>query len=313
MSTHRLETRVGVPLVLLLLLVAAPGHAQLNTGGSGSNFGTVKLSPGFTPDPHAVSVMSGGDVDVRALALGTGCVGYATSQPDYIVQLSGSSSRLRFFHEGDGDTGLVVNDPNGGWHCNDDSYGGVSPTVDVDAAPAGQYDVWITSYSSGDNISGRLNVTELDRYPGWDEGATALESGGDESNFGRVTLSAGFTPDPRTVTITSGGNLDVRAMDLGEGCVGYATGRPDFIVDLTDESAFLRFFVNADGDTGLVINDPEGSWRCNDDAHGGLNPAVDLRDAPIGQYDVWVTSYSSGENISGTLHVTELESQRPNG
>ena len=310
MSTH---LRAALSVAALSCVLAPSAQAQLSLGGSDSNYGVVKLSPGFTPDPHAVSVMSGGDVDVRALDLGTGCVGFATSRPDYIVQLSGSSTRLRFFHEGDGDTGLLVNDPNGAWHCNDDSYGGVSPTVDVEDAPAGQYDVWITSYSSGDNVSGTLNVTELDRFPGWDSGPTSLEIGGEDSNFGRVSLSPGFTPDPRTVTITSGGSLDVRAMELGDGCVGYATGRPDYIVDLTDGSSFLRFFVNADGDTGLVVNAPDGSWRCNDDSHGGLNPSVDLRDAPRGQYDVWVTSYSSGENISGTLSITELESERPNG
>jgi hypothetical protein len=72
-------------------------------------------------------------------------------------------------------------------------------------------------------------------------------------------------------------------------------------------------FVNAGGDTGLVVNDPSGTWRCNDDSHGGVNPTVDVTNARSGQYDVWITSYSSGDNITGTLNVTELASRRPKG
>ena len=32
---------------------------------------------------------------------------------------------------------------------------------------------------------------------------------------------------------------------------------------------------------------------------------ISLIKASAGQYDIWVTSYSSGESISGTLNVTE--------
>jgi serine protease Do len=315
-----MRTRIVILTLTLAWSITSGARAadaqQLAIGGGDSNYGSVSLSPGFTPDPHSVSVISGGDVDVAGLGLGSGCVGYATRQPDFIVKLGGSSSRLRFYHEGDGDTGLVINDPSGSWHCNDDSYGGISPTVDISGASSGQYDVWITSYSSGDNITGTLSITELDRFPGSATGSSSsssLSAGGTAANYGSVTLSPGFSPDPHTVSVTSGGRLDVAGLNLGSGCVGYATGQPDFIVHLTGQTSLLRFFVNAGGDTGLVVNDPSGTWRCNDDSHGGVNPTVDITNARSGQYDVWITSYSSGDNITGTLHVTELASQRPKG
>ncbi len=300
--------------VAVSLALPAAAHAQLQVGGKASNFGSVTLAPGFTPDPRTVSVVSGGSLDVRDMGLGSGCVGYATSQPDYIVHLSSSSSRLRFYVEGDGDTGLVVNGPRGGWECNDDSYGGVDPTVTFDSAPSGQYDVWVTSYSSGDNISTTLHVTELDRYPGYDGSSSTssarLSIGGSSANFGSVSLSGGFTPDPYQVSVTSGGRLDVRDMGLGSGCVGYATAQPDLIVQYSSAADMLRFYMEGDGDTALVVNGPDGSWHCNDDAYG-LDPTVTLRNPGSGQYDIWVTSYSSDENITGTLSVTELESRHP--
>jgi hypothetical protein len=303
-----------------LLLSVEPAAAQsLLIGGSDSNYGSTWLSPGFTPDPYQVSVTSGGSLDVSAMNLGSGCVGYATSRPDFILHLSGTSGSLRFYNIGNGDTGLVINDASGRWHCNDDSYGSTDPSVTINNAPEGQYDVWVTSYRSSENISSTLHITELDLHPGsgssYDSSSSSssgsygsLIIGGSEAYFGNVTLSPGFTPDPHSVTVTSGGSLDVDDMGLGSGCVGYAAAEPDFILHLSGTSSTLTFYVVGDGDTGLVINDANGRWHCDDDSHSSLNPEVNIRNAPSGQYDVWVTSYSSGESIRGTLYVSELGS-----
>jgi hypothetical protein len=56
---------------------------------------------------------------------------------------------LRFYNIGGGDTGLVINDASGRWHCDDDSHSGLDPEVNIHGAPSGQYDVWVTSYQSG--------------------------------------------------------------------------------------------------------------------------------------------------------------------
>jgi len=303
----------------ILLLSAVPVDAQsLLIGGSDSNYGSTRLAAGFTPDPYQISVTSGGSLDVSAMNLGSGCVGYATSQPDFILHLSSGSSMLRFYNIGSGDTGLVINDASGRWHCNDDSYGTTNPTVTVNNAPQGQYDVWVTSYRSGENISSTLHITELDRHPGSETtsysggssaGSGSLTIGGNDAYFGNVTLSPGFMPDPHSVAVTSGGSLDVSAMNLGSGCVGYATSQPDFILHMSGQSGMLRFYVIGDGDTGLVINDASGRWHCDDDSHSGLNPEVSIYSPPSGQYDIWVTSYQSGESIRGTLYVSELASQ----
>ena len=136
-----------------------------------------------------------------------------------------------------------------------------------------------------------------------------LSIGGNSAHFGVHQVNAGFVPDPKVINITSGGNLNVSTMGYGAQCRGFATSRPDAIVNYTG-GGFLRFFVQAGGDTTLVVNDASGRWHCNDDAVG-TNPMVSISNAPSGQYDVWVGSYRSGEQIRGTLNITELRSQQP--
>ncbi len=136
-------------------------QSGLAIGGNRANFGRRSLSPGFVPDPVNVNVISGGNIDARTLSLGAGCVGFVTRQPDYIINLTGQSSHLRLYVTGQGDTTLLVNTANSRWVCNDDSYGGTNPTVDINNAPPGQYDVWIGSYRADQQVRGQLHITEL--------------------------------------------------------------------------------------------------------------------------------------------------------
>lgn len=137
-------------------------QAGLQVGGRRANFGRRMLRTGFVPDPVNVNIVSGGNINASALGLGTGCVGFVTAQPDFILTLRGTSSNLRFYVTAGSDTTLLVNTANGGWRCNDDSYGGTNPTVNVPNAGPGQYDVWVGSYRAGQQARGQLHITELD-------------------------------------------------------------------------------------------------------------------------------------------------------
>jgi len=127
-------------------------------------------------------------------------------------------------------------------------------------------------------------------------------------HFGSASLEAGFEPDPHTVDMVSGGEVDVDY--LGGECTGYAAIAPDFRLNWDGGSSDLRiFFTAADGgDTTLLINRPDGSWICNDDAPGDtFDPMIVLSDAPDGQYDIWVASYSPGHFVEGELYITERD------
>jgi hypothetical protein len=154
-----------VTRIVALTLAAALWNCAptLTIGGNTANFGGQALSPGFSPDPLSVPVVSGGNIDASRLP--NGCAGWITSQPDYIVHLTGPSHHLRFYALSSADTTLVINAADGSWQCNDDSYGGLNPTVSIAQAPAGQYDVWVGSYQSGVQAQAVLHVTELDYHP----------------------------------------------------------------------------------------------------------------------------------------------------
>jgi hypothetical protein len=149
--------------------------------------------------------------------------------------------------------------------------------------------------------------------------ASESASGGDEldwelpPNFGDVDLTAGFTPDPFSIEVVSGGPID--AAYLGDDCRGFATAAPDFDVRYTAGSqGLLRFYFVADTageDTTLLVNSPDESWHCNDDATDSVNPQVDFDNPESGLYDIWIGSYESGAQVNGTLYVTEVSSNHP--
>jgi len=123
--------------------------------------------------------------------------------------------------------------------------------------------------------------------------------------FGVESLSAGFNPDPHTIDLVSGG--EVAASYLGAGCTGFAAVAPDYRLNWSGNSPELRVFFAAQdgGDTTLLVNLPDGSWVCNDDARDSVNPLVAISDPPEGQYDIWVGSYNAGAYVTGTLNITE--------
>ena len=132
------------------------------------------------------------------------------------------------------------------------------------------------------------------------------------SNFGSTDLAAGFSPDPFTDELISGGPIDVSY--LGDGCRGYATEASDYDVTYSAGGQdLLRFYFVADEveDTTLIINAPDGSWHCNDDAPDTIDPMIDFGSPQSGRYDIWIGSFQADVQASGTLYVTELESNAP--
>jgi hypothetical protein len=108
-------------------------------------YGAVDLAANFSPDPHVVEIVAGGPDAAETLA--SGCVGYLNAaRPDYGVTYSGAGPySLSWFAEGDEDSTLIVQDPNGRWYCNDDyaSASGHNPGLVLDNPVDGYYRVWV--------------------------------------------------------------------------------------------------------------------------------------------------------------------------
>jgi hypothetical protein len=130
-------------------------------------------------------------------------------------------------------------------------------------------------------------------------------------NYGEANLSNGFSPDPYSVGMTTGGPVDVSY--LGGSCAGFATTAPDLRVNFGGGGASLLriYFVGSNGDATLVVNDPYGNFYCVDDSFGTVNPTIDFNNPAGGSYDLWVGSYASNTTISGTMYLTENSGNHP--
>ncbi len=259
-------------------------------------FGAVTLESGFTPDPNTNAITAGGRDDVSGLA--NGCSGFIRGdRPDYQVSFSAGSFRLGVFARSDVDTTLVINDPDGRWHCNDDhsTFGGVNPGLIFDDPVSGRYDVWVGLFSAdGEDQPAELLVTE-GRAP-W------------EPRYGSEALSAGFDPDPVTIEVQAGG-ADA-ASSLSDGCSGFVeANKPDYAVDYQSGEFSMSMFVLGDVDTTLLVRDPNGGWACNDDFSeaGGQNPGLQYGEPADGTYSIWVGAYEQSDTGAEVqLLITEL-------
>ncbi len=131
------------------------------------------------------------------------------------------------------------------------------------------------------------------------------------SNFGTITLATGFTPDPHVEQGTSGAGATGRdASTLDANCRGQIDSTPDHLLVATTAMSNLRIMANSQSDTTLVVHKPDGSYACNDDGDG-LNPVVVIQGAPAGTYQIFVGSYTEGENASYKLGISELDSVTP--
>lgn len=315
MFSKKKINRIMIVLVVLgIMLGAEVAFAQSGLDFTlDPNFGSVNLRAGFSPDPYTKAFTSGGDVDIASYLTGPDCEGYATSAPDFRVNWTGNSQRLSFFFISDGDTTMVINEPDGDWYCADDTGNTFHPDLTFRSPEEGQYDIWIGSFDSDDFVNGTLYVTEGSLDPNSFENSSTNSASSSsprldihlEPNYGTVHLDAGFSADPYMRNITSGGEIDVDYLD-GYICKGFATAEPDLRINWEGEGTQLSFFFMASEDTTLIVNDPYGVWHCADDFSGDVNPYLTFGSPPTGHYDIWIGSYNSGDYIDGRLYITEL-------
>lgn len=123
--------------------------------------------------------------------------------------------------------------------------------------------------------------------------------------YGTVRLVSGFLPDPHTVPVVSGGNIDARSA-LGGNCLGFVAEAPDYRLHFEAGQYALFISVLSEADTTLVVNDPNGNWYCDDDGNGYPNPALWWNNPISGQYDIWIGTYANATYHDATLYISEI-------
>ena len=166
-----------------------------------------------------------------------------------------------------------------------------------------------------------------EHYAAWARAQQMLDPNAD-SNFGGETLRTGFTPDPWSFRLTAGGGrhpvnvADLGMVDAFDGLPcgrSFVTRRPDFHFRFEAGVVFslLRFYVVTQNgsDATMVINQPNGQWRCNDDHNRGWSnptmPVIDFIQPAPGRYDIWVGSFDATAHNEALLYVTELAGNHP--
>lgn len=295
-------------------------------------FLAINPQAGFPLDPFLVSLQGGGPVDASTVA--EQCSGYVTEAPAVAVDYQGEADLLRAFFMSDGDTTLVVQTPDGDFLCNDDTHALLlDPSIVITAPVQGVYNVWVGSVSSQDLTPGFLVFTTHENVMA---GSLALASlvrretpppvlplrqrqiaaaqrladalAGVED---AATLEAGG--DDVTVDVTADGELPVPELLTNDAlCSGLVSLTPSYAFDWSGETETLSLFVEADGDTTLLVRTPDGGLLCSDDANADtLNPLVAISEPAEGRYLVWVGRINPGEAISGVLTITEAADAQP--
>lgn len=139
-------------------------------------------------------------------------------------------------------------------------------------------------------------------------GGAAAQDVSSLPSSGDASLSAGFTPDPYRVRLQTGGLIDA-SQTRGPDCNGFIAEAPDFDLFYNAGALPLIISVNADVDTTLVINAPDGSWQCDDDSGDGLNPSIRFTGPQSGLYNIWIGTYADASREEATLSISELFSE----
>ena len=146
-------------LLAAVVLAASAGSAWAQDWRRAPAFGAVNLSAGFTPDPYVHSVTAGGTLRAETV-LGGGCAGTMANAPDLRINYSAGAFNLTIAGQSSADTTLIVNAPDGSWHCNDD-WQALNPGITFTSPLSGQYDIWIGSYGGGRGIPAQILISEL--------------------------------------------------------------------------------------------------------------------------------------------------------
>jgi hypothetical protein len=270
----------GVSIAFLALESGSstPAPASLVPWGAGET-----LSPTAVPSLGMIDLDATPDpAPVRARAIGGAaapgaCRGSFAAAPQLVLRTAHPTATRIAPTAESGDLTLAIRLPDGRVLCDDDSGGSLNPLLSV-VLPPGDTRVWVGPYSEGGELDARLVVhaRRVDALPG--DGAPtlgAVEGPGGAAHF-EGTLS---TVEP--------------ARQENPGCPGFLPIREQAVIRLRERAA-VRIDASGESDLVLLVREPDGSVKCDDDSGPGSAPRIATILMP-GEHHVLVGSYSQEE------------------
>jgi hypothetical protein len=126
----------------------------------------------------------------------------------------------------------------------------------------------------------------------------------DDLTLATIDLHAGYIMDPYLLPVV--GKSEKAATEVVKGCNGYVSASPNVVVNWSGKSDQLSFFVYTDDDAVLAVQQPDGSFICNDDAGAAtIDPLVTVKNPATGVYRVHVGTARKDQPALGFLAVTQ--------
>ena len=125
---------------------------------------------------------------------------------------------------------------------------------------------------------------------------------------GELTLRTSFSPDPARLEGQAVGVRDVSSYeptDTGP-CAGWVGENPDHYLKLEDRFETLRIEVDAQDDTTLVVEGPDGRFCSDDQQEGNRNPRIQgfFRE---GDYAIWIGTRERGGTADYRIYFSQSE------
>ena len=125
----------------------------------------------------------------------------------------------------------------------------------------------------------------------------------DASLYGeRYTYNSDDLYSEKVLSVTAGGGVDLDTCYNIPG-TGNVIQSPDFSIQYNKTQQYdIRFIVDGQCDTVLLINDANGNWHFDDDSAGDTDPRIMLSNAADGWIDVWIGTYGDS-NCAADLRI----------
>lgn len=162
-TTQGNQPYLGAPVERGYFAGSVTVYYTVRQRSSSDNIAAISLQAGFAPDPHRTPVAAGGNRSASSLR--SGCAGYIGMEPTRQLNWSGASGEIRIYVTSTADTTLLIRDPSGNYHCNDDwTSGDTDPMLRFNNPRAGSYTIWVGKYSRG-TANGVLYISERNLNP----------------------------------------------------------------------------------------------------------------------------------------------------
>jgi heat shock protein HslJ len=316
---------VGTDLELIHIDANIPLHKQLAIPviTEQKAYVSLDIQAGNPLDPFIVSVNGGGELN--ASALGGECNGYINPSPVVRVNWQGEADISNIFFYSDHDPTLIIQSPDGAFHCNDDANRLLlDPSITFQKPQKGVYNIWVGSYYPDQLLPGMLIITTrkdvnvetftlnglIHRGPMTSLVEQArerpVETLLDAINRQKENVLKIEENKTESIEITAKGDIPAFEFDIpGQTCNGFIQEQPDAVFEWSGEADAISIYFEGDADSTLLIVEPGGQVICNDDVAPGrnLNPMVAIPHPASGRYAIFVGRLRPDSALHGTLSI----------